>query len=69
MERKDIESNEYEDDDVGWSESADSEESEESNEDDSDGTLPMFDDEEVPVERKHPPHFNVEDQRPYFYLE
>ena len=68
MEREGIESNEFEDDDVGWSESTDSEDSEESNEDDINAILLMFDDEEVLVERTHPTHFYVEDQRPYFSL-
>ena len=28
----------------------------------------MSDYEEVPIERKHPARFNIEDQRPYFSL-
>ena len=42
-----------------------------SNEDDdadSDDNLLMSDYEEVPIERKHPTRFNIEDQRPYFSL-
>ena len=68
MEKEGIESNEFEDDDVGWSENADSEDSKESNEDVIDDTIIMYDDEEVLVERTHPTRFNVEDQRPYFSL-
>ena len=63
-----IESNEFEDDDVGLSESADNEDFEESNDDVIDDTLLMYDDEEVHVERTHPTRFNVEDQRDYFNL-
>ena len=61
MENEGIKSDEPEDDDVGWSESADSEESKESNEDVIDDIITMSDDEEVPVERTHPTCFNVED--------
>ena len=63
-----IESNKSEDDDASWSESANNEDSKESNEDVIDDTVLMFDDEEVLVERTHPTHFNVDDQRPYFSL-
>ena len=56
-EREGIESNEFEDDDV-----------EEINEDDSDDSFLMPDYENVPIERKHPTRFNIEDQRPYFSL-
>ena len=69
MEKEGIESNESENDDVGWSESADNEDSEESNEDAINDALLMSDDKEVPIERTHSAHFNVEDQRPYFILE
>ena len=77
MEREDIESNEFEDDDSGRSnagnisESTDKSEdsnNEVRNENDSDDNLLMDDDEEVLIERKHPSHVNVEDQRPYFSL-
>ena len=68
MEKEGIESNESEDDDVGLSESADSEDIEENNDDVIDDTLLMYDDEEVPVERTHPARFNVKDQRHYFSL-
>ena len=61
MENEGIKSNESDDDDVSWSESADSEDSKESNEDVIDDTIMMSDDEEVPVEITHPTRFNVED--------
>ena len=68
MEKEGIKSNDFENDDAGWSESADSEDFEESNEDVIDDTILMSDDEEVPVERTYPACFNVEDQRPYLNL-
>ena len=68
MEKEGIESNKSEDDDAGWSESIDNKDSKEINEDAIDDTIMMFDDEEVFVERTHPTHFNVKDQRPYFSL-
>ena len=77
IEREDIEGNEADDDDVcrsndeNISESTDNTEdsnNEVRNEDDSNDILLMDDDEEVPIERKHYSHFNVEDQRHYFSL-
>ena len=77
IEREDIEGNEAHDDDVcgsndeNISESTDNTEdsnNEVRNEDDSNDILLMDDDEEVPIERKHHSHFNIEDQRHYFSL-
>ena len=59
MEKENIESNESEDDDAGWSESADNEDSKESNEDAIDDTILTSVDEEVPVEITHPARFNI----------
>ena len=70
IEREDIEGNEADDDDVCRSNDENISEStnEVRNEDDSNDILLMDDDEEVPIERKHHSHFNVEDQRHYFSL-
>ena len=69
MEKEGIKSNGSEDDDVGWSESANSEDSKESNEDVIDDTIMMSDDKEVHVERTHPTRFKLENQRPYTIIE
>ena len=77
MEREDLECNEYEDDDASRSnaenisertDNSEDSNNEVRNKDDSYGSLLMEDDEKVPIERKHPSCFNVEDQRPYFSL-
>ena len=65
MDRENIESNDLDDDVAGRSnedDATDSEDSEERNESaDSDGGLLLSDNEEVPVEIKHPTRFNIED--------
>ena len=71
-ENDEVESNDSEDDVAHKSNEdndADSEESKEKNESaNNDSSLLMSDYEEVPIERKHLAHFNIEDQRPYFSL-
>ena len=72
MDNENIESNDYEDDVSSRSnedDAANSEDFEERNESaNSDGSLLLFDNEEVPIGRRHPARFNIEDQRPYFIL-
>ena len=72
MDRENIESNDFEDDVVGKSnedDAANSENSKERNESaNNDDNLLLSDNEEVPIERKHQTHFNIEDQIPYFNL-